>query len=66
MTETDRKEDIEKLALEVFGNSEKALKWLRKPMKRFGGKSPLEAVQEEGNAQVIRDLLHSLDDGYLG
>lgn len=57
--------DIERLALQVFGNAEKATAWLQKPMKRFAGKSPLEAAREEGNAQIIRDLLHGLDDGYL-
>lgn len=65
MDAADREEDIEKLAIEVFGNAEKAMKWLRKPMGRFAGKSPLEAAQEEYNAQIIRDLLHSLDNGYL-
>lgn len=66
MGEVDREEDIETLAIEVFGNTEKALKWLRKPMRRFEGKSPLEAAKEECNAQIIRDLLHRLDNGYLG
>lgn len=66
MSEADRDEDIEKLAIEVFGNAEKAMKWLRKPMELFAGKTPLEAAEEESNAQIIRDLLHSLDNGYLG
>lgn len=65
MNESDQIEDIEVLATEVFGNAEKAAAWLRKPMRRFAGKSPLEAATDEGNAQVIRDLLHSLDHGYL-
>lgn len=66
MDEADQEDDIEKLAIEVFGNAEKAMKWLRKPMRRFAGKSPLEAAQEERNARIIRDLLQSLDNGYLG
>lgn len=66
MSEADRDEDIEKLAIEVFGSAEKAMKWLHKPMGRFAGKSPLEAAKEDCNAQIIRDLLHSLDNGYLG
>lgn len=65
MNESDQIEDIEKLATEVFGNAEKAAAWLRKPMRLFAGKSPLEAATDEGNVQVIRDLLHSLDHGYL-
>lgn len=64
MNEADQVEDIEKLATKVFGNAEKATAWLRKPMRRFAGKSPLEAANEEGNAQVVRDLLHGLDSGY--
>lgn len=66
MSDADREEDIERLAIEVFGSAEKAMKWLRKPMERFAGKTPLEVAQEECNAQIIRDLLHSLDNGYLG
>lgn len=65
MNESDQIEDIEKLATEIFGNGEKAAAWLRKPMRQFAGKSPLEALNEQGNAQVIRDLLHGLDSGYL-
>lgn len=65
MNAADQVEEIEKLATEIFGNAEKAAAWLRKPMRRFSGKSPLEAATDEGNAQVIRELLHSLDHGYL-
>lgn len=66
MNEADQVvEDIETLALQVFGSADKARAWLQKPMKRFAGKSPLEAVNEEANAQTIRELLHSLDHGYL-
>lgn len=66
MGEVDREENIQKLAIEVFGNAEKAMRWLRKPMRRFASKSPLEAAKEECNVQTIRDLLHSLDSGFLG
>lgn len=65
MSEADQVEDIERLATKVFGNADKANAWLRKPMKRFSGKSPLEAANEKANAQAIRELLHSLDHGYL-
>ena len=65
MNEADQVENIEKLANKVFGNPEKANAWLRKSMKRFAGKSPLEAATDEGKAQAIRELLHSLDHGYL-
>ena len=65
MDEADREDDIEKLAIKIFGNAEKAMRWLRKPMRRFAGRSPFEAAQEECNAQIIRDMLHSLDNGYL-
>lgn len=65
MNQADRVEEIEKLAARVFGNTEKAAAWLRKPMKRFAGKSPLEAANEKANAQTIRELLHGLDHGHL-
>ncbi|WP_324779771.1 antitoxin Xre/MbcA/ParS toxin-binding domain-containing protein [Thiobacillus sedimenti] len=62
----DRKAEIEKLAIQVFGNENKAMKWLRKPMRQLAGKSPLEASEQEDTAQLAFDLLHSLDHGYLG
>jgi uncharacterized protein (DUF2384 family) len=65
MNQADQVKEIEKLATKVFGNAEKANAWLRKPMKRFAGKSPLEAANEKANAQAIRELLHGLDHGYL-
>lgn len=65
MSEADQVEDIERLATKVFGNADKANAWLRKPMKRFSGKSPLEAANEKANAQAIRELLNGLDHGYL-
>lgn len=57
--------DIERLAIKVFGNADKATAWLQKPMNRFAGKSPLEAATDESNSQEIRELLHGLDHGYL-
>lgn len=65
MNEADKVEDIETLAIKVFGNAEKANAWLRKPMQQFSGKSPLEAAADESNAQEIREMLHGLDHGYL-
>ena len=62
----DRKDEIETLAIQVFGNEEKAMKWLRKPMRQLEGKWPLEASEQEDAAQLVFDLLHSLDNGYLG
>lgn len=65
MNQADQLEEIEMLATRVFGNAEKAAAWLRKPMKRFAGKSPLEAAADESDAQEIREMLHGLDHGYL-
>lgn len=65
MNQANQVEEIEKLATRVFGNADKANAWLRKPMKRFSGKSPLEAATDESNAQAIRELLHGLDHCYL-
>lgn len=65
MNQADQIKEIEKLATKVFGNAEKAAAWLRKPMRRFAGKSPLEAAADESNAQEIREMLNGLDHGYL-
>ncbi len=50
---------------EVFGNHEKGLKWLHKPMKALEGKSPLDVLDNEPGARVVEDLLGRLDEGYF-
>jgi putative toxin-antitoxin system antitoxin component (TIGR02293 family) len=52
-------------AIEVFGNREKALRWLKRPH-RFNGLylSPLELCKAEEGASLVRDKLRAIDHGF--
>lgn len=56
---------VHALALEVFGNQEKAIVWLQKPRQAFGGQSALVLIQSEAGAQLVEDTLNQLDAGYF-
>lgn len=56
---------IVSLADKVFGNHDKGLKWLHKPMKSLDGKSPLDVLDNEPGARIVEDLLGRLDEGYF-
>ena len=55
---------VHALALEVFGNPEKAMTWLHKPRKIFDGMSAMELMQTETGAQLAEETLGQLDAGY--
>ena len=52
-------------AIEVFGNREKALRWLMRPH-RFNGLnlSPMELCTTEEGALLVRDKLRAIDHGF--
>lgn len=52
------------LALEVFGDQEKAVVWLHKSRRRFADQSAMEILQSEAGAQLIEDTLNQIDAGY--
>lgn len=56
---------IVSLADKVFGNHDKGLNWLHKPMKSLDGKSPLDVLDNDPGARIIEDLLGRLDEGYF-
>lgn len=46
------------LAFTIFGEKDKALRWLKKPKDRFEGRTPLDVLQDdEGQEQVITMLV---------
>jgi hypothetical protein len=46
------------LAFTVFGEKDKALRWLKKPKDRFEGRAPLDVLQDvDGQGQVISMLV---------
>jgi len=55
---------IASLAEEVFGDDEKASRWLRKPKQRFEGRSPLELLRTEAGARLVEEMLLQLDYGF--
>ncbi|MBV8673221.1 MAG: DUF2384 domain-containing protein [Acidobacteriaceae bacterium] len=55
---------ITALAEEVFGNDDKAGRWLRKPKQRFEGRTPLELLRTEAGARLVEEMLLQLDYGF--
>jgi putative toxin-antitoxin system antitoxin component (TIGR02293 family) len=49
-------------AIEIFGNSQKAISWMNSEHPALGGRSPL-AVLDQGNTQAVDDLLTRVEHG---
>lgn len=56
---------ITSLAEEVFGNEEKAARWLRKPKERFEARSPLQVSRTEAGGRLVEEMLLQLDYGFF-
>jgi putative toxin-antitoxin system antitoxin component (TIGR02293 family) len=54
---------IIKLADHVFGNHDKALRWLRRDNQRLEGRSPLEMLRSEVGGDLVRQMLYQIDEG---
>ena len=54
---------IQALAEDVFGDADKANRWLREGLGIPDGKSPLEVARTEAGARLIEQLLAKLDWG---
>ena len=52
-------------AEQVFGEPERAWRWLRQPKKQFGDRSPLEVSGTEAGARLVEELLYQIDDGLV-
>lgn len=55
---------VTSLAEEVFGEDEKAARWLRKPKSRFDGKTPLALLASEAGSRLVEEMLLQLDYGF--
>lgn len=53
------------LAEEVFGDQDKASRWLHKPRKAYNNQSPLEMIQTEAGAKLVEETLNQIDAGYF-
>lgn len=44
-------------AVEVIGNQEKAVEWLRRPNRALGGERPLDQLDTDPGARTVEDIL---------
>jgi len=51
------------LALKVFGDADKARRWLSKPKERFRERSPVEMMRTELGGRQIEEMLYQIDEG---
>ena len=51
------------LAEGVFGETERAWRWMRKPKQRFAGRSPLAVLATEAGARLVEEMLYQIDEG---
>ena len=47
----------------VFGDPEKAMKWLRTPRKRFEGRAGMEMLTTEPGGRIVEEMLIQIDEG---
>jgi putative toxin-antitoxin system antitoxin component (TIGR02293 family) len=51
------------MAEEAFGETERAWHWLRKPKRRFDGKTPVEMLATEAGARLVEEMIGQIDHG---
>lgn len=64
--ETDRALRLKRIASQakkVFGNPDKASRWLRKPKRELKGETPLAYLASEVGARVVEEMLHRIEYG---
>jgi len=64
--ETDRMVRVARiiaLANSVFGNPQKALKWLRTESDRMGGRRPLSMLRTDAGGRLVESRLWQIDEG---
>ena len=54
---------ITAMAEQVFGEPERAWRWLRKPQQRFDGKAPIDMLATEAGARLVEEMLVQIDQG---
>jgi putative toxin-antitoxin system antitoxin component (TIGR02293 family) len=50
-------------ATRVFGDADRAERWLRKPIADFGGAAPLSLLSAENGLEVVEEALAQIDHG---
>jgi putative toxin-antitoxin system antitoxin component (TIGR02293 family) len=51
------------IAEHVFGDAERAWRWLRAAKRQFRGRSPLRLLATEAGARLVEELLYRVADG---
>lgn len=49
----------------VFGNLDKAMGWLRRPLKRFEGRTPIEMLATDVGSRLVEEALVQIDEGFF-
>ncbi len=47
----------------VFGDGEKALRWMRRPAARFEGRAPMQMLATEAGGRLVEEALIQIDEG---
>ena len=53
------------LAESVFDNKERAMRWLRKEMKRFNGNTPIQMMDTDTGSRMVEEALTQIDEGFF-
>ena len=64
--ETDKALRLERIAVQaehVFGDPEKAHRWLRKEKRELNGETPLAYLASEGGARAVEEMLFRIEHG---
>jgi putative toxin-antitoxin system antitoxin component (TIGR02293 family) len=56
---------ITSMAEQVFGDSERAWRWLRTPKKHCEWRTPMEQLGTEAGARLVEEMLQQIDHGML-
>src|SRR6202521_1541110 len=67
--ESDRAVRLARIAAlgeQVFGDSERAWRWLRATKRQFKGRSPLQLAATEAGARLVEELLYRIAAGTAG
>jgi putative toxin-antitoxin system antitoxin component (TIGR02293 family) len=54
---------LHELAVKVFGDPEKARRWLSKPKHRFDERSPLQMMRTSLGGSAVEEMLYQIDEG---
>jgi putative toxin-antitoxin system antitoxin component (TIGR02293 family) len=66
MDESDRLARVARLyelGVKIFGNPDKARRWLSKPKHRFDGRSPLAMMRTSLGGNAVEEMLYQIDEG---